>query len=170
MKDLNVADFVAVDDLKNKNLLKIGRHVTHKIKHQNKIRKDKDFTLIPLHLRNGLPFISARTPGSEKERIFLIDTGCKFNLMNEKSVQEIERSLGSKLSKFKHSTYLAGHAGGSIELLDYGVIIPLEFNLRKNGWFSLDLPVLVERSLNSSAIIGFDYITALNIHFSKGFK
>ena len=170
LKDLNVADFVAVDDLKNKNLLKIGRHVTHKIKHQNKIRKDKDFTLIPLHLRNGLPFISARTPGSEKERIFLIDTGCKFNLMNEKSVQEIERSLGSKLSKFKHSTYLAGHAGGSIELWDYGVIIPLEFNLGKNGWFSLDLPVLVERSLNSSAIIGFDYITALNIHFSKGFK
>ena len=35
LKDLNVADFVAVDDLKNKNLLKIGRHVTHKIKHQN---------------------------------------------------------------------------------------------------------------------------------------
>jgi len=168
--DLDIADIVTVEDLKNKQLLKIGRHVTHKIEHQNKIRNNSLFTLIPLHLRNGLPFISARTPGSEKERIFLIDTGCKFNLMNEKSVKEIEKSLGSRLSKFSHTTYLAGHAGGSIDLWDCGVIIPLVFDLKQHGLFKLDLPVLVERSMNSTAIIGFDCITALNIHFSEGFK
>ena len=167
-------------DLQNIHLKNIPKKFTYSNYQKKKVKKLKNYLrpgenqlscFIPLYVRNGLPFVTASFEKSGHPIRLLIDTGCKFNILNIKDLESIEVSRGCELPKFSHNLQLQGHSGKPVRLSPNGVLVPLSFETETpDEYVAINIPFLIENVEMSINILGYEYIQELFIHFSSGYN
>ena len=124
----------------------------------------KKLSDIPIHSINSLPYLAFKNFPS----FFLIDSGCLYNIINEKDLNTFKEKYGLRLHYFKNKIKLNAHNDSPLRIKDNGVVLPL---IIKNGKDSLviRIPFLIEEGSSTTNIIGFNAIKNLNINFKRDY-
>ena len=132
--------------------------------------KIDDSTLIevPLQLLNGLPGILASHFHLKQQHFYLIDSGCKYSIINADIFSKIQKT-GLSLNKFEHRITLQAHNGSGIKLEPFGVFLPIRVKDTKNVIHDLMIPALIEKDPSTLPILGFDAIKELRLNFNQNF-
>ena len=167
-------------DIQNIHLKNINKNFSYTEFQRRKVKKLYNYksagkndlsTFLPLYIRNELPFIEAKFNKSGNPIRLLIDTGCRFNLLNIKDLNRIELTEKDSLPRFSHNLQLQGHSGKSVKIEPLGVLIPLDFETETPlEYIRITMPFLIENERTSVNIIGYDYIRELFVHFSRGYN
>ena len=121
---------------------------------------------VPVATLQGLP--GFKTNILDKNIFILLDSGCKYNLINNSIFKNLEKS-GINLTRYKHNVSLSAHNSTNINLQPFGVIIPIKLKDLQCKERIVRLPFLIEKSLDSLPIIGFQSIKGLKLNFKEDF-
>ena len=158
---------------------KIRRNISNKTLHHIKLKGLKsckvhkkfptpDRNKIPIRFRQGLPFVSLEINGMIIDA--LLDTGSQYNLINSKIYDELI-SRGNDFEHFTHDVSLSSHSGPEISLYQKAARIPIKF--LSDGIMpgnEKQIPFLIEKSNDSTNILGMKAMNSLEIEFGPGFK
>ena len=111
----------------------------------------------PLRFFQGLPGVEVDLMGCTTWA--LLDSGCRFNLISNIKLREIENK-GLRLKKFHTQVRLAAHNGSDLQIDTKGVILPVTVVTSEGQPVTVELPFLVELCSDKDRlmIIGSDSI------------
>ena len=113
-----------------------------------KSKMKADPKAFPLSFFQGLPGIDISIAGVQIWS--LIDSGCRFNLITDKKLREIEST--TIYPRFKNKVRLAAHNGSDLKLLPSGVYLPVQVNTVAGGQHTVALPFLIEECENKDRL------------------
>ena len=129
----------------------------------NKSKEPQGFRLCH---QEGLPGVMGEVCG--QDGFFLLDTGCRFNIITSKRLLELE-SKEAPFIRFPNKTNLVAHNDTPLCIRSEGVYLPLKVRDLNGVTVTVDLPFLVEESkVNRFSILGYGAIKDRRIIMDAG--
>jgi len=120
---------------------------------------------IPFSILSSVPLVSARL--GKNSVGFILDTGCPTNIVPLHILEHFEKTTGYKCLTFENKKTFQAHNQGELDILNYGVVIPLDFIVENGETIRFSLPFLIERTSEKTGLIGLQSIQSIDFDLSK---
>ena len=153
---------IAHSSCKSSTSTTISHHLLRHYKKEKNIMgcKDSKQMELPIKLNGKLPCLLGNV--GQFHISFLLDSGSFHSLIPEKFVSEFKEEFFDP-PKFQHGISLQAHNKSTVQLRDYGVILPVDFTSTSGLKHSFQLPFLIELDPTSQPIIGFQDILHIGV-------
>ena len=139
-----------------------GKRPLLQLHHLNNVNSVNDnMPRIPMFIQNNVPLIKADI-GKMGINV-IIDSGSPCNIVPYSLLKEFESSSGFQCVRFENQMKLQAHNLSSLNIKDFGAIIPLTFIDCAGNGKTLHLPFLLEDCTGKDVIIGLPQIKCLNV-------
>ena len=155
-----IEDNSRVSSLIRHKIFKSGKQSTQRL-NIRKIKEDINFN-IPFYMVHSVPLIY---PKLGKEKINLVlDTGSPVSILPEHLLNKFERNNNFVCTRFHHNKSFNSHSSTPLDILDYGVVLPLLFELQSGNIQPVFLQFYIERTDSHQGILGINAIKRIELY------
>ena len=130
------------------------------IKKISQVREDEN--RIPFSILNSVPLTYPEL-GNEKISLIL-DTGAPVSILPLHLLTTFEKLNKFVCTRFLHNKLFAGHGNATLDILNYGVELPLIFTLKTGEKQPIILPFFIEKTTSSQGILGISAIKKIELY------
>ena len=130
------------------------------IKKVSQVREDEN--RIPFSIFNSVPLAYPEL-GNDKISLIL-DTGSPVSILPLHLLTTFEKDNKFICTRFLHNKLFAGHGNATLDILHYGVELPLIFTLKTGEKQPIILPFYIERTTSKQGILGISAINKIELY------